>query len=103
MLPPLVPIVLLFGAVIFVPLLIIALVKFKSPAIAFAVAATFAIGASVGLFVGVALGHGVLPRSVGEHRDIYLFLLGAAGSIGGATLSLWLLRKMAGNQTWEKR
>jgi hypothetical protein len=100
------PLALLFGAVIFVPLLVIAIVKFKSPAIAFAVSATFAIGAAVGLFAGVMLGDAVVPRGAGaggEYRDIYLFILGAAGSIGGAALALWLLRKMARDQTWEKR
>jgi hypothetical protein len=99
----LIPLALLFGTVIFVPLLIIALVKLRSPAIAFAVSATFALGAALGLFIGVVIGHEVVPRGFDGHHDFYLFLLGAAGSIGGAALSLWLLRKMAGDQKWEKR
>jgi hypothetical protein len=45
-----------------------------------------------------------VPRAAGgEYRDLYLFVLGAAGSIGGAAFSLWLLRKLAGDQKWEKR
>jgi hypothetical protein len=98
-----IPLLLLFSAVIFVPLLIIAIVKFKSVAVAFAVSATFTLGAALGLFVSLALAQALIPRSIDGDLSLYSILFAAAGSIGGAALSLKMLRKLAGDQKWEKR
>jgi hypothetical protein len=98
------PVTLLVGSIVFVPLLIIAIVRFKSTALAFALAAAFAIGAMAGLYLSLFVGSVVLP--VFPPSDLYLimlFVFGTAGSVGGASLALWLLRRIAGNSNWERR
>jgi hypothetical protein len=98
------PISLMVGGIVFVPLLIIAIVRFKSVAVAFALAASFSIGATLGLLASLFLGDALLSKLQGaEVRLFLLFAFASAGSIGGASIALWLLRRLAGNQSWEQR
>jgi hypothetical protein len=97
------PITMLLGLVVFVPLLVIALVRFASPAIAFAVSAAFSIGAMVGFFVSWLVAWQLIPRHINEAwNGVPLFLFVSAGAIGGASLALALLRKIGGNQNWRR-
>jgi hypothetical protein len=96
-------ITMLLGLVVFVPLLVIALVRFASPAIAFAVSAAFSIGAMVGFYVSWLVAWLVIPRYINEAwNGVPLFVFVSAGAIGGAALALWLLRKIAGTQDWRR-
>jgi hypothetical protein len=96
-------ITMLLGTVVFVPLLIIALVRFERPAIAFAVSAAFSIGAMVGFFLSWLVAWQVIPSHINEGwNGVPLFVFVSAGAIGGAALALWLLRKLAGNQNWRR-
>jgi hypothetical protein len=98
------PISLMVGGIVFVPLLIIAIVRFKSVAVAFALAASFSIGATLGLLGSLFLGDALLSRlQDAEVRLFLLFAFASAGAIGGASIALWLLRRLAGNQSWEQR
>jgi hypothetical protein len=96
------PISLVVGGVVFVPLLVIAILRFKSTTLAVALSATFAIGATLGLFLSLLAADALLPRNEVNVHTILLFVFGSAGSIGGATIALWLLRKGAGNRKWEQ-
>jgi len=92
------------GCAVFVPLLIISIVRFKSPAIAFAVSATFSIGAMIGFFLSLNLA----IRLIHPHDDdmgslILTFIFASGGAIAGAAVALALLRKMAGDQPWRRR
>jgi hypothetical protein len=85
------------GAAVFVPLLIIAIVRFESAAIAFAISASFSIGAMVGFFLSLLLANELIPRYYdGDAKLILMFIFASAGAIGGAAIALWLLRKIAG-------
>lgn len=96
-------ITMLLGVVVFVPLLVIALVRFARPAIAFAVSAGFSIGAMAGFFVSWIVAWQLIPRYINEAwNGIPLFIFVSAGAIGGAALALWLLRRFAGNQNWRR-
>ena len=93
----------LLGTIVFVPLLVIALVRFKSPAIAFAVSAAFSIGAMAGFFLSWLLATRIIPRHLDEAwNGIPVFVFVAAGAIGGAALALSLLRRLAGKQNWRR-
>lgn len=95
---------LILGTAVFVPLLIIAIVRFESVAIAFAVAATFSIGAMVGFFLSLLLAGLVLPRPHDETgKLLMMFIFASGGAIGGAAIALALLRKIAGDQPWRRR
>jgi predicted permease len=95
---------LVLGSAVFVPLLIISIVRFESVAIAFAVAATFSVGAMVGFFLCLLLAGLVIPRHSDDTGSLLLtFLFASGGAIGGAAIALSLLRKMAGDQPWRRR
>jgi hypothetical protein len=98
-------IALYLGAAVFVPLLVIAIVRFASVAIAFAVAATFSIGAMVGFFLSMMLAPVVFQHEDRLHawNSIPLFIFVSAGAIGGAALALWILRRIAGDRPWRRR
>ena len=96
---------LYLGAAVFVPLLVIALVRFASVAVAFAVAAAFSIGAMLGFFFSL-----LLTSLVFSHRDVMfawnsipLFIFVGAGAVGGAAIALWILRRIAGDRPWRRR
>lgn len=98
------PVSLTIGGAVFVPLLIIALVRFKSVVVAFALSATFSIGATLGLLLSLLLGDALLSRlQDADARLFQLFAFASAGAIGGASIALWLLRRIAGKQKWEQR
>jgi hypothetical protein len=97
------PVTMLLGAVVFVPLLVIALVRFASPAIAFAVSAAFSIGAMAGFFGSWLIAWQLIPRHLNEAwNGVLLFLFVSAGAIGGAALALGLLRRIGGNRNWRR-
>jgi predicted permease len=95
---------LILGSAVFVPLLIIAIVRFESVAIAFAVAATFSVGAMVGFFLSMLVAGLVIPM---HHDDlgstILVFIFASGGAIGGAAIALSLLRRIAGDRPWRRR
>ena len=79
-------------------------VRFKSVAIAFAVAATFSIGAMVGFFLSLLLAGQVFPRPHDDTSNlIYVFIFASAGAIAGAATALTLLRRIAGDKPWWRR
>lgn len=94
---------LLVGGAVFLPLLVIALVKFKSPALAVAIALTFSMGATVGLFLSLLAAQALLPPLDANVEMLSLAVFGSAGSIGGAAIALSMLRRAAANQNWERR
>ncbi len=96
---------LYLGAAVFVPLLVIALVRFASIAIAFAVAASFSIGAMLGFFFSLLLAGAVFLHSdvMFAWNSIPLFIFVSAGAIGGAAVAMWILRRIAGDRPWRRR
>ena len=98
------------GCAVFVPLLIISIVRFKSPAIAFAVSATFSIGAMIG-FASLKAGNcdsvdsqaAKIPHDSDMESLILTFVFASAGAIAGAATALTLLRKIAGDKPWRRR
>ena len=89
-------ITVLLGTVVFVPLLVIALIRLPSARLAFIVSASFSIGAMVGFFLSWLLALQVIPRHLDEAwNGIPVFVFVAAGAIGGAALALGLARKAA--------
>jgi hypothetical protein len=99
-----VPISLAVGGAVFVPLLIISLVRFKSVVVAIALAGAFSIGAALGMVLSLFLGDVLLSRLQDPvSREYQLFAFASAGAIGGASIALWLLRRASGNQKWEQR
>ena len=95
---------LIVGGAVFVPLLVIAIVRFESAAVALAVSATFSIGAMAGFFLSLLLATQVIPRhSAGEATELLQFAFASAGAIAGAAIALALLRKIAGDQSWRRR
>ena len=89
-------ITVILGTVVFVPLLVIALIRLPSARLAFIVSASFSIGAMVGFFLSWLLALQVIPRHLDEAwNGIPVFVFVAAGAIGGAALALGLARKAA--------
>ena len=94
----------MLGGAVFVPLLVIAILRFRSVAVAFAVSAGFSIGAMLGFFFSVALASWLVPRLLNEEwYGVPMFLIATAGSIGGAAFTLWLLRRLSSGRGWERR
>ena len=86
----------ILGTIVFLPLLVIALVRLPSTRLAFIVSASFSIGAMVGFFLSFLLAQQVIPRHLDEAwNGIPGFVFVAAGAIGGAALALGLARKYA--------
>lgn len=95
---------LIVGCAVFVPLLVIAIVRFRSLALAFAASAAFSIGAMLGFFLGVIGASLVIPRHMDSDWNlVFTFVFVSAMSIGGAAIALWALRKLAGGTPWERR
>jgi hypothetical protein len=95
---------LIVGCAVFVPLLVIAIVRFRSLALAFAASAAFSIGAMLGFFLGVIAASLVIPRHLDSDWNlVFTCIFVGASSIGGAAFALWLLRKLAGGTRWERR
>lgn len=90
----------ILGIAVFVPLLVIALVRLPSVKLAFAAAAAFSIGAMLGFFLSVSLAVWLHLRDA--WNGVALLVFASAGAIGGAALGLALLRKFAGNQNWRR-
>jgi hypothetical protein len=79
---------------VFVPLLVIALIRLPSARLAFIVSASFSIGAMVGFFLSYLLALNLIPRHLDEAwNGIPVFVFVAAGAIGGAALALGAARK----------
>jgi hypothetical protein len=98
------PVSLLVAGCVFVPLLVIALVRFKSAAIAVAVSATFSVGAGIGLLLGLILVDALsLPVDDPKVSGLLVVVFACAGAVSGASSALWLLRRYAGDQNWEQR
>jgi len=84
------------GTVVFVPLLVIALIRLPSARLAFIVSASFSMGAMVGFFLSCLLARWAIPRHIDEAwYGIPFFVFAAAGAIGGAALALGLARRVA--------
>ncbi len=96
---------LYLGGAVFVPLLVIALVRFASVAIAFAVAAAFSMGASLGFFLSLLLASVAFSHNdfVSAWTSLPLFIFVGAGAVGGAAIALWILRRIAGDRPWRRR
>lgn len=92
------------SGVVFLALLAISLVKFKSAALAFAISLAFSMGAAAGLFLSLLAGNALLPPFLDANVKMgSLAIIGSAGAIGGAALALSLLRRAAGHRDWERR
>jgi hypothetical protein len=89
-------ITVMLGTVVFVPLLVIALMRLPSARLAFIVSASFSIGAMIGFYLSWLLALQVIPRHLdAAWYGIPVFVFVAAGAIGGAALALGLARKYA--------
>jgi hypothetical protein len=94
----------ILGAAVFVPLLVIALVRFATVPIAFAVAAAFSAGAMAGFFLSLVIVSLLIPAHSGTDMNMALtFLFASAGAIGGAAIALALLRKFVSDDFWRRR
>ena len=101
---PLLVITWVLGVAVFVPLLVIALIRFESKTIAFVVAASFTMGAMAGFFLSALLASYILPRAfMDDYYLVLFFVFASAGAIGGAALALRLLRRISGTQAWRRR
>jgi hypothetical protein len=90
---------LILGTAVFVPLFVIALVRFTSARVAFVVSASFSIGAMLGFFLSLLLAYQLnLERNWDGYAPI---IFASAGALGGAALALALLRRFAGNN-WQR-
>jgi hypothetical protein len=87
---------MVLGGAVFVPLLVISLVRLESTRLAFVLSATFTIGAMIGFFLSMLLAYGL--RLDTAWNGIALFLFASAGAIGGAALALALLRRFGRRQ-----
>src|SRR4051812_38730365 len=87
-------ITLVLGAVVFVPLFVIALVRLPSVRHAFLVSACFSMGAMAGFFVSFLLASLAIPRHLdAAWNGIPGFIFVSAGAVGGAALAVALLRR----------
>jgi len=87
---------MILGGAVFVPLLVISLVRLESARLAFVLSAVFTLGAMVGFFLSMLLAHWLRLNEAWD--GIALFLFASAGAIGGAALALALLRKFGRRQ-----
>lgn len=90
-------IALWLGTAVFIPMLVIALIRLPSPRLALAVSFLFSIGAMVGFVTSLTLGTWLHLHIVWESVALYVFV--GAGTIGGAALALALLRRYGGLNT----
>lgn len=87
-------ITLMLGVVVFVPLLVIAMMRLPSTRLAFIISASFSLGAMVGFFLSFLAVLWLIPPRLNEAwNGIPLFVFVSAGAIGGAALALGLARK----------
>jgi hypothetical protein len=89
--------------VVFIPLFVIALVMLRSATRAFAISATFTMGAMIGFFLGVIAGSWLLeihPEQSGTL--VLLFTFAGASAVAGGVIALWLLAKISGNPPWRR-
>ena len=95
--------VIIVGALIFIPLLVIAMAVLRSPTRAFVLSATFAMGGMVGFFLGLLGGGPLLGRHSSQTPElIYLFTFAALAAIAGGLIAVWLLGKLAGRSLWQR-
>ena len=84
----------MLGTAVFIPMLVIALIRLPSRKLALAVSFSFSLGAVVGFVLSVTLGTWLHLNYFWEGAALYIFV--GAGTIGGAALALSLLRRFGG-------
>jgi hypothetical protein len=94
---------LVFGACVFIPAFVIALVMLSSARRAFVLAATFTMGGLAGLFIGLLtfslIGRHHSPDMISLFRTLVL----AAGAMGGGVLAVFLIGKVSKYPPWKRQ
>jgi hypothetical protein len=94
--------VIVVGALVFIPVLIIALVRLR-PVRAFVLAAAFTIGAMAGFFAGLLAGSPLFgPFGGDDTKLIWLFSFASFMAIAGGVIAAWLLGKLGGQSPWRR-
>jgi hypothetical protein len=94
--------VILVGGVVFWPTLIIAIVQLRAPLRAFALAASFTLGAMLGSWVSLLAAQPLFAAQSGDARTYYMFGFAALGAIAGGLIAVFLLSKIAGPSLWRR-
>jgi hypothetical protein len=94
--------VILVAAVVFWPVLIIAIATLRSPSRAFVLAGTFTLGSMAGSALSLLAAGALIGPLSGDTRAYYTFAFAALGAVAGGLLGVLILGKLAGRSLWRR-
>ncbi len=96
------PYVVLVAAVVFWPVLIIAMAMLRSPSRAFVLAGAFTIGSMIGSGLSLLAATPLFDHRSGDTQTYLTFTFAALGAIAGGLIAVQLLGKLAGRSLWRR-